>query len=494
MDVLENKTLNTDLNFMYNVFKFDNFDPRLVGTGSLKSQLYAADFDFLNIINKEYTPREAYEQFKKVFNNIKNASNLFFIEFKIQEKVKGVESVSGGKRGGKLAVKDIKRFIDNAQNRKERNGKKELEISGYKLDPSLTTDESVVYYHPEKNHVVHSIRATNGTAKDWLNNGVYLASPTAYQQLPRFKNALKTQTDVENKYKDAKKSIVTHSQSGIMGRYMAKERPNTEIIQLNPASSWKDNTVNDNDKNVYTIKSTKDLVSSFHKPKPQDIIIKGDNFNQEKQHDIGLLDKLDPEQMVGFGKGEEPVKTKIFDMKDFNLNLFEKNYKNVDLCKIDCIIYLKNGMFKEVSCIFFFNPAPLDTVKYRGILLEDQKQYFDLKKYYKSLKRIMVAAKYQEPIDNNFIILITALFNSSIGKLYELDNEIQAAIIYMNKYGADDRIKMFINDAGLGKMSPDKLEDISNDYQNLINREALSFYKKYKIPVGKLPKFNTIKL
>jgi len=202
--------------------------------------------------------------------------------------------------GGKLAVKDIKRFINSAQFKKQKT-RPDADISGYRLDPALSTDESVVYYSPELNHAVHSIRATNGTLKDWANNGVYLASPYAYRQLPRYRNAVKTQTQMEQKYPTSKKSIVTHSQSGIMGRYLAKDRPETEIIQLNPASSWKDNTVNDNDKNVYTIKSTKDIVSSFHKNKPQDIIIPGESFNQEKEHDIGLLDRLDPEQMVGFG-------------------------------------------------------------------------------------------------------------------------------------------------------------------------------------------------
>ncbi len=218
--------------------------------------------------------------------------------------------------GGKLAVKDIKRFINSAQFKKQKTVP-DADISGYKLDPALSTDESVVYYNPTTNHAVHSIRATNGTLKDWGNNAVYLASPTAYRQLPRYKNAVKTQTQMEDKYKDAKKSIVTHSQSGIMGRYMAKDRPDTEIIQLNPASSWKDNTVNDADKNVYTIKSTKDIVSSFHKPKPQDIIIPGESLNQYKEHDIGLLDRLPEEQMVGFGNMATPIfRIKLSDVKN----------------------------------------------------------------------------------------------------------------------------------------------------------------------------------
>jgi hypothetical protein len=214
--------------------------------------------------------------------------------------------------GGKLLVKDLKRFIDNAQNRKERNGKKELDISGFKLDKDLTTPESVVYYHPQKNHVVHSIRATNGTLKDWANNAVYLASPTAYQKLPRFKNAVDTQKKVEEKYKYAKKSIVTHSQSGIIGRYLAKDRPNTEILQLNPASSFSDRDVSDNDKNVYTIKSTKDLVSLGHKNKSQDIIIPGQSFDQTIEHDTGILDRLDPNKQIGFGRNKKKTNHHFF--------------------------------------------------------------------------------------------------------------------------------------------------------------------------------------
>jgi len=209
--------------------------------------------------------------------------------------------------GGKIAVKDLKRFIDSSYERKDKDGKikqKEQNISGYILDPELTRDESSVYYNPNTNHVIHNIRGTNGTAKDWSNNAVYAASPYLYQKLDRFKRSKKNQEAVERKYANAKKSITTHSQSGIIGRYLAKDRPDTEIIQLNPASSYKDNDVSKNDKNVYTVKSTKDVVSLFHKNQPQDIIIPGESLDQFKEHDIGLLDRLEPDKQIGFGKNK----------------------------------------------------------------------------------------------------------------------------------------------------------------------------------------------
>jgi len=285
MDVLEQRYLNTDLNFMYKVLQFGNNPVRLVGTGSMASQYYPADFDFLSQIKDKYSYSQVYKNFKNIFKKISQSPNLFFIEFKLQK--------------------------------------------------------------------------------------------------------------------------------------FAKE-------------------------------------------------------------------------------GKDPEKHKVFDMNKINERFFEAYFnEDVELCKIDAIIYLKNDTFKEVSCIYFFSNKPLIMNEYIQALLDDQKHYYDDGKYYKSLKRLMLSAKYKEPSDKNLIITITSLFNSYVGKLYELDNQIQAAIIYMNKYkdkNAQQRIKYFIKSIGLGDMNPDKLEEVSKEYQKIINGEALKFYKKFNLPVGHLPKWNSIRL
>jgi len=83
----------------------------------------------------------------------------------------------------------------------------------------------------------------------------------------------------------------------VIGRYLAKDNPGAEVISLNPASSWLDNAVQP--KNVSTIKSTTDVVSLFHKPTPRDIIIPAKGINQYAEHDIHVLDRLNPNQMIG---------------------------------------------------------------------------------------------------------------------------------------------------------------------------------------------------
>ena len=122
-------------------------------------------------------------------------------------------------------------------------------------------------------------------------------SPTIYQKTERYKKSKAVQDKINEKYKSAAKSIVTHSQSGIIGRYLAKDNPDAEVISLNPASSWLDNMIQP--KNVSTIKSTTDVVSLFHKPTKNDIIIPGRSLNQYSEHDINVLDRLDKDRMIG---------------------------------------------------------------------------------------------------------------------------------------------------------------------------------------------------
>lgn len=197
-------------------------------------------------------------------------------------------------------------------------------------------------------------------------------------------------------------------------------------------------------------------------------------------------------QQQAKGKAD-PVKHKIFNTKDLTQEFFEVYFNNkTELCKIDAILY-NEGKFKEVSCIYFFQSKPLIMPEYIQALLDDGKHYYDDGKKYKSLKRLMLAAKYEDPPDKNLIIVITRFFNSAVGKLYELDNMIQAGIIYMDKFGADDRIKMFMHNLGLANVSPSKLEDISKDYQAIINGEAEKLYKAYNLPVGHLPRYNSIR-
>ena len=103
---------------------------------------------------------------------------------------------------------------------------------------------------------------------------------------------------------------------------------------------------------------------------------------------------------------KKQVKHKAFTKDEVNEEFFDAFFnENTELCKIDCIIWY-DGKFKEVSCIYFFNTQPLDMPKYIQALLDDGKHYYEDGKVYKSLKRLMLSAKYESPPDKNLIIVI----------------------------------------------------------------------------------------
>jgi hypothetical protein len=191
---------------------------------------------------------------------------------------------------------------------------------------------------------------------------------------------------------------------------------------------------------------------------------------------------------------KEGNKQKYFKIEDVTYNSFIKLFNNVELCKIDCIIMV-DGIMKELSVIYFFNSKPINMADYRKILLEDQKHYYDDKKYYKSLKRLMLAGKYTDPPDKSLIMAITQLFNSPVGALYQLKNEIDACIIFMDKFKdkkSDKLVKLFIKNIGFDGMDKSKLQKLSDEYGALIDREGLKFYKEHNLKVNKLPKYNSV--
>lgn len=192
-------------------------------------------------------------------------------------------------------------------------------------------------------------------------------------------------------------------------------------------------------------------------------------------------------------------KHKIFNKNDFTKQIFYKYFNsNLYYCKIDAIINL-DGHFKEVSAIYFFNNEPISVDDYKKALLDDMKYYYDDGKYYKSLKRLLMASKISNPPDKNLIITISKLFNSETGKLYMIKNELDAAIIFLDKFKIEGdtypkqvskMVNIFLANLGLKGLKLEDIQKISDDYGKLIDGEGLKFYKKYNITVGELPSYN----
>lgn len=124
--------------------------------------------------------------------------------------------------------------------RNERKQRKRLKRFGYVLDPELTTQERLVAYNPSTKKVLY---VSNGSEtniaknpaqfiKDWGAN--ILAIPTGtFENTKRFDREKNALTKAKEKYKEAKITLVGHSQAGATINLLADEK--AKGVTLDPA-------------------------------------------------------------------------------------------------------------------------------------------------------------------------------------------------------------------------------------------------------------------
>ena len=214
--------------------------------------------------------------------------------------------------GGKISVNNLQKFFTNSYSKKP-----EQNIDDYLLDEALTNDIAKVYHDPKTGHAVITHRGTSG-ASDWLNNAAYATG--LYKYTTRYKQGQKSQKATEKKYGAKNVSTLGHSQGAVLSRHLGKN--SKEIINLNPAY------VNEKPaQNEYNIKSSRDVVSALKPIHSQDINIKAKTYNPLTEHSYDILERLNPDQMVGRGRNNHTLKELKQKVKD--CILIDPSYKNI---------------------------------------------------------------------------------------------------------------------------------------------------------------------
>jgi hypothetical protein len=142
-----------------------------------------------------------------------------------------------------------------------------------------------------------------------------------------------------------------------------------------------------------------------------------------------------------------------------------------------------NGYFKEVSCIFFLSKDELDMKKYQKTLFDDGVHYFESGKPFKYLKRLFMANKLKEFPNMKLLNTITDFFNGPIGKLYATQNELDAGLIFHNKYQRpldNMRLAAFLINVNLPGLPFADIPKVSEAYNEIIQSEASKLIKKIK--------------
>ena len=116
------------------------------------------------------------------------------------------------------------------------------------------------------------------------------------------------------------------------------------------------------------------------------------------------------------------TKQKIFDLSKLKKNMF----KNINFVKIDYVLWF-DYHFKELSIVYIFNGSKygIDEVK------KDYEELIQEGNNYKALKRLFGIYK----ITNNKkeAVKLTKFFNSSFGKLYEVNSNLKTLLMMPNE-------------------------------------------------------------
>jgi len=146
------------------------------------------------------------------------------------------------------------------------------------------------------------------------------------------------------------------------------------------------------------------------------------------------------------------TKIKLNNVNDIKLNMFKK----ISFIKIDYIVFL-DFIFKEVSIMYIFKENDMDTDDIIKKLTDDYSELIDNGENFKAMKRAFSIYKIQKDYPN--MKKLTSLFNSPLGKLYEINSNLKTILLLKTMY--DDPLTMKRIDINLKFLKIDPNDDLN---------------------------------
>ena len=131
-------------------------------------------------------------------------------------------------------------------------------------------------------------------------------------------------------------------------------------------------------------------------------------------------------------------------------------FKNISFIKIDYIVFL-DFIFKEVSIMYIFKENEMDTDDIIKKLTDDYSELIDSGENFKAMKRAFSIYKIQKDYPN--MKKLTHLFNSPLGKLYEINSNLKTILLLKTMY--DDPLTMKRIDINLKFLKIDPNDDLN---------------------------------
>jgi len=121
---------------------------------------------------------------------------------------------------------------------------------------------------------------------------------------------------------------------------------------------------------------------------------------------------------------KQGTKIRWFPGQAIDLPTFEKYWPSVDFCKVDVVAETAGNRFVEVSCVYLFGTKKRTKQDYIVSLEDDRKQLEQEGSYWKALKRVFSINRLQGRKKD--VVLLSRIFNSNLGALYQILSYLQA--------------------------------------------------------------------
>lgn len=211
--------------------------------------------------------------------------------------------------GGKLEAKEVKRMLKQSYKKKG----KTKDVGDFKYDKSISNKKTKVFNNPETNETVVVHRGT----KDKADVGTDMGLLFGVDNKKRLRESRRVQNKAAKKY-DGVEYTLGHS---LGGHYAEKLGKNSgQIITLNKPVLLQDVGKKLPDKQT-DIKGTLDPISVLRPLQRGGEVVKIDNetWNPIKEHQVNILDRLEPDKLIGKGlvkRKFKPSKLRISELKD----------------------------------------------------------------------------------------------------------------------------------------------------------------------------------
>ena len=237
------------------------------------------------------------------------------------------------KKGGKLSARDLKGLIDQSYN------KKNEDYGDYKVDKSLSDAEVKVFRNEKTGQVVVAHRGTHSLGDVYLDTQYALGRDITGSR--RYKHSADIQRKAEDKYGKENVSTIGHS----LGKKLAEVgKDSHEVIGVNGAFNVKD-ALKPTADNEFNVRSSVDAVSGLSAPKGKNVLtIPAQSANLLTEHSSDVLNRLDPDTMIGRGQLKRLSKKDLKDVikkfpKDKRTKLTGKSKKDlIDHCCASCAL------------------------------------------------------------------------------------------------------------------------------------------------------------